>query len=84
MFVQDSFFIPIVLKGTGKGIYIADNDLRGSLTMKKENQEEIDGFDDNKMKFNRTGKMNMTDFLIMLAGVVSVGAITVLLSWIIM
>ncbi|WP_430788648.1 hypothetical protein VBD025_01595 [Virgibacillus flavescens] len=51
--------------------------------MHNENQLDIAYNEDNELGFNNIGRMNMNDFLFMLAGVASIAAVTVLLAWMI-
>ena len=58
--------------------------LKGIITMKKGNDMEGNRDDDNDIKGRKIGKISITDMLIMIGGVVTIGIATILLSWIIM
>lgn len=52
--------------------------------MEKENQIEKDQYEENDIKVNRIGKISVTDILLMIGGVLTIGIVTMLLSWMIM
>lgn len=51
--------------------------------MHNENQIDLAYNEDSELGIKNIGKMNMNDFLFMLAGVASIAAVTVLLAWMI-
>lgn len=49
-----------------------------------ENQIEMNTYRERDTDMNKIGKMNINDFLLMLAGVATIAVITMVLSWIIL
>lgn len=52
--------------------------------MDKDKRMGLEEFDDTEIKINKLKRFSFTDILIMIGGVVTIGIVTILLSWMIL